>query len=247
MPAQELRIAVVSSPRSGNSWIRSTLAGCLNAADLAFHTVEEAPATLPPRCLVQIHANRTDQFQGWIDRHGLQVLTIARHPLDILLSAVRYSYGAPDVRHWLSGATGLPADIPSSGSEKFLNYCISEGAARLLSITPEWWQYPPATKLRYENAVADPIATFTQLLLGFGGTDESLATFLRKLSITNMQKTPNRHGWRGDPGHWAGLVASRDAEAIHRAHAKVFDVLGYGVPPYVLSRMVADQNWRAIA
>lgn len=184
---------------------------------------------------------------AWLHHNGLRVLTIARHPLDVLLSAVRYSRGAPDVRQWLDGATGLPADIPGSGSQEFLDYCLSEGAERLLSVTAEWWEYPPIIRLRYEEVVRAPYQALGSVLVSLGGSDELLGQMLRKLSIARMRNTPNRHGWRGEPGHWTSLVASTDAEAIQRRHAAVFETLGYDVPPYVLSRTVAQRNWEAIA
>jgi len=241
-----LRVAVVSSPRSGNSWIRSTLAGCLDAHDLAFHRPTDAPDKLPSRCIVQIHWDRTDEFLAWLTHHKMRVMTIARHPLDVLLSAVRYGIHARDVREWLEGETGLPVYIPGSGTAEFLEYCLSKGASRLLGVTPQWWQFQPAIKVRYEDFVSNPPNTFESLLHELGGDAERLPEMLRLHSLKNMRRTPNRHGWRGEPGHWTRLIASRDAQAIYERHADVFRVLSYPCIPYVLSRAGANRNWNAI-
>ena len=53
--ASILRIAVISTPRSGNSWIRSVLAGALGMQEIAVHNYLDIQEQLPDRCFLQIH------------------------------------------------------------------------------------------------------------------------------------------------------------------------------------------------
>jgi len=52
---QRLRLAIISPPRSGNSWLRMVIASAVQLHEIAIHYYLDAPAELPARCLLQIH------------------------------------------------------------------------------------------------------------------------------------------------------------------------------------------------
>lgn len=239
------RIAVVSSPRSGNSWIRSTLAGALSMQEVAIHNYLDAPAVLPQRCFLQIHWYREPNFQAWLRANQFRVLTVARHPLDVLVSALHYIRYEPGTSRWLEGNAKLPGELTSASpsSAEFLEYALGMGAEDLLSITYQWWSDPEVLRLRYEDAVANPEAVLGQQVAALGGNAQDVVPWLERLSMEKMRATPNRHGWQGSPRLWRRLIVPQDAMRIYRRHRRVFDTLGYKIEPYFLTRASAYRNW----
>src|SRR5690349_13169897 len=99
-----MRLALVSTPRSGNTWLRGLLAGLYGLQQRAVHDPAEINwAELPDRSIVQVHWLRTDEFARELERRGVRVVTIARHPLDVLISILHFSRREPNTRHWLRG------------------------------------------------------------------------------------------------------------------------------------------------
>jgi hypothetical protein len=244
-----VRIAVISSPRSGNSWIRSTLAAALGFPELAFHDFCDAPSDLPADCLLQIHWRREPLFQEWIAKNDFRVLTVARHPIDVLLSALRFSRREPQVARWLNGATQLPISLGKEGpaSPEFMNYCLSEGAENLLSVTADWWDRPGVIQARYEDAVHNPRVVFDRLIRELGSNCDNLDACLERTKLSAFQATPNQHGWRGQPDHWTELVPTFDAVRIYWRHRSVFKTLGYPLRVNWLAKSTAARNWRSVA
>jgi hypothetical protein len=242
------RIAVVSSPRSGNSWIRSAIAGALGWEELAVHNYLDVPLAIPNRCFLQIHWYREPNFQNWLKANHFSVLTVARHPLDILLSALHYVNFEPETARWLEGNAELPGSLigTTPRSKEFLEYSLSMGAENLLSITYQWWTDKDVMRVRYEDAVASPKTVLGGAVAKFGGDAGSIEPWLERLSISNMQATHNRHGWRGQPGLWRRLITPRDAHKIYRRHQLIFDTLGYSVGNYWLSNSSARKNWELL-
>lgn len=244
-----MRLAIVSSPRSGNTFVRATLASTLQWEELAIHDYREAPDVLPSDLVLQLHWPKDPDFLAWLSDREFRVLTLARNPLDVLLSAVRFSIYEPQVARWLEGRTLLPCQIGPDGSAsaEFLSYCLSRGAEELLSVTPQWWTHPGPMKLRYEDLVDDPIETLSALVKELGGTPELLLSALERNSVQNMSRWANRHGWRGRPGHWRSLLPGHFAMKIQSHHHRVFEVLGYPLGYSFQPAAYARRNWQKVA
>lgn len=245
VPDAVSRIAVVGSPRSGNSWIRSTIAGALEMQEIAVHNYLDVTFPLPDKCFLQIHWYREPNFQAWLRTNQFRVLTVARHPLDVLVSALHYIRYEPGTSRWLEGNTNLPGDLAnaSPSSHEFLEYALSTGAEDLLSITYQWWSDPQTMRLRYEDVVASPEKVLGAKVALLGGDSSKVPSLLDHLSMEKMRATPNRHGWQGRPGLWRRLIVPQDAFRIYKRHRRVFDCLDYPIRPYFLTRSIANRNW----
>lgn len=226
-----MKLALVSTPRSGNTWLRSLLASIYRLEQRAVHHLAHLDwSALPPRCVVQIHWHRSPEFLRLLAENGVQVVTIARHPLDVLLSILQFAPHEPQTAMWLAGTGGDESPIhgrAADGSE-FLSYCLGPRARALLSITPQWWLAADVVKLRYEELVAEPTAALAALeqRLGspLGDVGEALDAFtIDKLRLTSS----NQHFWKGQPGLWQQYIPAEHAGRIMQAHRDVFDSLGY--------------------
>jgi hypothetical protein len=251
-----VRVAVISTPRCGNTFLRHLLGQVYEARELAVHNPADIdwPA-LPPDCVLQIHWHRSPDFLSLLQRHRFHIVVLARHPLDVLLSILHYALHDDSSQRWLEGQTGSEAPIYGAMpcSCAFLQYATGARAAALLAVSRQWWDLPQAQKVHFERLVANPVQELDILLKGFGEpprrsiTDAVAANTLAKLRAhSDTQKVPegDHHFWQGTPGLWKRLLPAEMAFAIAAAHAEVFSALGYVCDPdLLLDRAQADGTW----
>ena len=75
-----LRVAVIGTPRSGNSWVRVALRLLYGLEEFTAHHASEIDGDkLPRRCVIQIHWPPTPEFVAMLEREGVRVVVPARH------------------------------------------------------------------------------------------------------------------------------------------------------------------------
>lgn len=228
-----MRVAIIASPRSGNSWLRVLLAETLGVAEFTTHNWHEVAETLPPSCVMQVHWYREPAFQKFLREHGFKVVTIARHPLDVLLSVLRFCKHDPNNARWLEGNCEVECLFDKSVtpvSPAFLDWCAGFGCENLLSVTYQWIHEPGALRTCYEDLVRDPCGTVNTLAGALTGIPVSVPDkALEKYALPYWQALPNKHGWQGKAGLWKELFSAESCRAIRDRHQRVFNTLGYGV------------------
>jgi hypothetical protein len=244
------RLALVSTPRSGNTWLRHLLGQVFAADELAVHDPSEVPwNALPAACVLQMHQHHTPALEAQLACHGFRVVVLARHPLDVLLSILHFATHDGATARWLPGEGGDEAPVHGAmpGSPAFVAYAQGSRAQALLSVSPAWWDAPGSLGVRYEDLVAQPALELERLIAAVGlparvppgraVADTGLADLRRR--------GPGRHHfWQGRPGLWRRLLVSADASAIAAVHAGVFARLGYVCDPdSTLNRAQADACW----
>ena len=249
MPSTPLRIALVCTPRSGNNWLRLLVGAALEIPTLAVHeTGERQLAELPPECILAIHARRDPDFVAMLDRHGFRVLTIARHPCDVLVSILQFAVHESESGRWLDyrggDETGILGTTPRSRS--FAEYACGERAKQLFGATADWWDYPGAVTVRYEELVENPIAELGRLVAEYRpGTTPNLGEIIDRYSMRERRlNTFHNQIWKGTPGHWRTFITADIAREIAAAHSDHFSKLGYACDPDPdLTDSQADRNW----
>jgi len=242
-----LRVAVIGTPRCGNTWVRSVLGDVLKLEQLAVHNYAELEA-IPKRAIVQLHWYREPRFQSFLRDHGFRTLVLTRHPLDVLVSILNFIRHEPLTARWLEGNAEIPAALVGQPptSREFLQYATSWGAENILGISYQWWHDSDTVKARYEELVLRPQQTLISLARAFdpGAEDENGA--IGRFSLPFFRNLPNKHGWQGRPGLWRELIVYFDARSIYKRHKRVFDTMNYTVRPYVLSRAGALKRWKEL-
>jgi sulfotransferase family protein len=244
-----LRIAVVSTPRAGSTWMRHLLATAYQVPHLARHSMAEADwKTLPAEVVLQIHWRREPSFLAELKANGFRVVTVARHPLDVLISILHFCVYESESEHWLLGAMGTEAGIFAAmpTSRAFVEYATTSRAAELLAVTPDWWDEPDVVGVRYEDCVRDTEAELTRLESVFGPVRcRSRSAAVEACSLNRLRHVAtNNHFWQGQPGLWRRLLPAAEAEEIAAAHAGVLERLGYACnPDSSLTALSADRNW----
>ncbi|MGE3821025.1 MAG: hypothetical protein AB7I30_16555, partial [Isosphaeraceae bacterium] len=158
-----LRMIVVSTPRSGNSWLRRMLATLYDLSpergtELWAHDFEGfAWGSLPDRCVMQLHWPPDDSFRRRLEADGVRVVMVCRHPLDVLISILQLARFTPETGMWLLGEGGTESGIQGvrPRSEAFLRYATGPRASALLHLSGAWRQVPGTITVRYEELVAD--------------------------------------------------------------------------------------------
>ena len=251
LASHALRLGIVSTPRSGNTWLRHLLTAAYMLEERAAHLPDDVFALpLPHRLALQIHWMRDADFLDRIRRHKIQVITLARHPLDMLLSMLHFLQHEPETARWLDGAGNIDFSLVGHdpNSARFIDYATGPGARNLLQVTAQWWLEPESVKVRYEDLVADPVRQL-QMISDFIGQAPvvDFETAVAQNQISKLKSTPNRHAWQGHPGLWRSLMTSATALAISEAHRDLFETLNYECDPdFDLAHEIASERWQSL-
>ncbi len=244
-----MRLAIVSTPRSGNTWLRYILSNLYGLKAYAIHRPNDLDwGQLPERCVVQIHWHKSMEFVNLLESHGFYVLTIARHPLDVLISILHFAPHEPQTACWLDGKGGTESSIVdrSPTSSEFYLYATGPRAKALLSVTPEWWNTTANfEKVRYEDLVFQPSETIRTLSQSLGAAIGDVTEILKLFTLDKLRTTAsNRHFWKGCPGLWRSLLPPGAARAIAAVHSEVFATLDYKCDPDMnLVNFAAEVAW----
>jgi len=249
LASETLRVALVSTPRSGNTWFRHLVASVLELEQMPIYNPLEADwENLPRRCILMTHWYRTDPFLSKLHDHDFRVLTLVRHPLDVLISILHFTVHNPETGRWLDGDQGNEEAIVGKSplSPEFLAYATSPRAKALLSVSAQWRLEPGVQLVRYEDLVKTPRET----LLEISKSDRSdrataVAEAIAKNTLESLRAREGLHHWRGRPGHWRLFLPKALAEQIAAFHAETFATFSYACDPDPeLTREQADAHWR---
>lgn len=244
-----MRLAVVSTPRSGNTWLRHLLAASFGLEQAAVHNPADIPwRNLPARYIVQLHWQPTAELLGQLRQEDFQVITLSRHPLSVLISILHFAPHHPNTVRWLEGEGGSESAILGvlPRSRAFLEWACGPRARALLSVTPAWWSRQEVVRVRYEELYHDPIATM-----------ESLATRLVARPVRPLREAVeiyrldqiqdvrrDQHAWKALPDLWKQMFPKAEAERIAAAHQESFAILDYSCDAdETLDGPQADMNW----
>lgn len=247
--SQSVRVAILSTPRSGNTWLRYLLASAYRVPEVAVHKMGDSDwAMLPRECVLQLHSNRTPKMRARLAEHGFRVVTVARHPLDTLVSIIPFALLDGDTHHWLQGTGGDESGLfgTTPRSRAFVKYATAPRAAALFSVTADWWGEPGVIGVRYEDLVADPVGELAKLCELIAPTREpDLSAIVTGHTLDRLRpRAGNGHFWQGRPGHWRELIPTAEANEISSAIPDAFARYGYSCDPDpTLTADIADENW----
>lgn len=217
-------VLLASSPRSGNTIVRRTLAES-GLAEHAVHDLADVDwSAMATPWIVQHHAGPRPAVDAFLAATGAAVLVVIRHPLDVLCSVRRFAAKAPSARFWIGARTGLEtADLTTD--DGFAAWATSPGADALLAVNTDWWSRPGVVSVRHEDVHDDPARTFATVFRRLADTvpdlsDAAGAHEAAAASIPAFHRTAPGPGARHElPAHLLDRLA-----AHHHRH---LEVLGY--------------------
>jgi sulfotransferase family protein len=231
-------------------WLRRLLVPLFGLEERSAHTPDEVGwESLPEACVLQLHWTRKRGFVRTLERNGFQVLVLARHPLDVLVSILHFAVHEPETARWLDGAFGDERSIIGADptSQAFRSYAISRRARALIDVSSQWWEHGRAS-IRYEDLVASPAAELRRIVDAVGVTPKlSPERVVEAVTFESLRnEAVNQHFWQGRPHHWRELIPAAIATEIGRRHSTVIRRLGYELQPDAdLSHAAAVGRWNA--
>ncbi len=249
-----LRIALVSMPRSGNTWLRHMLVRALELESTSAHLPSEVNwDSLRQRMVLQIHWPRDEAFLSRLRQHDFRTVVLARHPLDVLISALVFSQHDESTLRWLGGAGGDERTIAGASptSDAFLDYATGPRARAILGVSAQWWTAADVCRVRFEDLVRNPLAQLTGLLAALGvDSRQSLAEIVAESNAEGMRSLSvgmSYFVWQAQCGLWKQLLTAPAARRICDAHQDLMKSLGYVCDPdESLLPADAEHTWRRL-
>ena len=229
-----MRLALISTPRSGNTWLRLLLGDLFDLSHFAVHAPGDLDwRSLPSDSILQLHWPKDFGFVEILKAHGFKTVTICRHPLDIFLSILNFAKNEPETAHWLCGKRGDESRIIGKfpTSQDFLRYSCSARARHLLDISTDWWAYADVP-VKYEDLVSNPEDQLVHIAEALNQpiSRVQIIKAIEKFKFKNLQPTSNnQHYWKGSPGHWSRYISVEAASVIYDHHRHIFEGLGYTI------------------
>ena len=158
------RIAILSTPRAGSTWLRRLLNSVYSMPQVVLdNPIYVDWEQLPKRCILQLHWKCDPALLFTLKQRGFRLLTMCRHPLDVLISILHFSSVHTGTASWLDGRGGDERAVAQATpcSAAFLEYALSMRADILLSVSRHWKTAENCLMVRYENLVEDPAARLT--------------------------------------------------------------------------------------
>jgi Sulfotransferase domain len=228
----DVRLAILGTPRTGNTWVRRVLSDSLFAQEVAVYSPSEINwKRLQERFVIQLHWPRTDELIHTLTNEGVRVISIARHPLDVLISVLEFAQKEPSTNKWIAGDGGDESGLLGSTihDADFVAWCAGERAMRLLQITPGWWDDPTTIRVRYEDLESDPEKHFDLLLREIGRDPQ------RDLGEVISENDPARldrlsggvHVSQARSGRWRELFDQEAIDHLCDVYEPLMTRLGY--------------------
>lgn len=239
-------------PKTGSTWVRHILRQLLapglpgGKAVPSFHKTypDDAPEFRVRGRQAKILRTHTHPEHKLFRRleeeqcpHVLGIMTICRHPLDVMLSQLNYAATLDDARFFkdqqIKPVEAIIADgeiafyidafIEAGGAPAFKARCIS-----IESFYRAWWAKAaagPALHLRYEDMIVDRPAAVQQVagFLNVEGIDpEAIVERIEKASQINGQ-----FYWRKTAYNFRQLLEPNDIARFESGFADTLAALGY--------------------
>ncbi len=107
------RIAIVSTPRTGNTWLRRMLDSVYSLPQVVANFPHDIDwQQLPERCILQHHWDADPELRAKLEAHRFRIITLSRHPLDVLISILHFASVHPDTGTWFAGAAAVKPGSP---------------------------------------------------------------------------------------------------------------------------------------
>jgi hypothetical protein len=228
-----LRLAMIGTPRSGNTWLRRVLATAFEfGGEAGWESAVHNPADLdwgtdPPRSIVQVHIARKPEYESLLASHDVRPVVPTRHPFDVLISILQYATHVHDTHRWLFGEGGDEVAIRGldPNHPAFLDYARGPRAEALLAVSPAWSRAPGAIPVRYEDLVNNPLPTLERLAQAIGQQPVvDWATALERNTKDELRKSHGfGHIWKGRPGLWRSLLTVESVEILSEVLGLLLD------------------------
>lgn len=247
-------ILLASYPKTGSTWLRRLLIEALvtggNLGEVIPSFVREFPLESPvftlrgePCRVVKTHLHPDHDHYRAAAPDLAGIITIRRHPLDVLLSSLNYAKVRENNDSFIGGVIKSVDDIIADGEMKqYIDQFVAEDgfpwhaaqSDRYSAYQKRWrrrGERIPYYEVCYEDMVADPLTGARALLaflkLSFGFDD--MRRLLRKVDQRTQQD--GKFYWSRRAYNFEALLPRELTEYFYDRYAPVLAYYGYGEIP----------------
>lgn len=255
-------IWLASYPKSGNTWVRTIINEILTPNEIQMHTIRTfGKKELKPPFLQDIGGQNVailkthfhPRHKHFVD-HGFEtvgVITVHRHPLDIMLSATNYLKMKESARYFKDGVIKSVDEIVEAGEVGFYvdKFMECDGVETYRNMCSDWSKYQkrwdkfalqsevPHLRLKYENMTKDPAKNIA-CIFDFLGKEGSTKNVEAVMKQTEEKTAKNgRFFWRKRAKNYLGTVPEADVLRFNEYFKPQMKTLGYtGFPTSIKSK-----------
>jgi hypothetical protein len=232
-----LRILIVSTPKTGNTWVKHLLANIYDLPIVPIGMVFDADeiSGLGPRWITHQHYAARAEVIECAERNNLLLVTTIRHPCDALLSMFHFvrNYSDHLVFADIDPAPLMARDGGVMG-EHTAAY-VRKGFATSLDISLSWIRSGRSRVIRYEDLKRDPVAALQALTADIcPGPSDRIQRAIELCDIDRMRDLPGqdpRFFRKGAVGGWRAELPQQIIDIFRHTepYSSQFAALGYSM------------------
>jgi hypothetical protein len=232
-----LKIMIVSTPKTGNTWLKRQLAHIYDLP-IVRTGIRFDPAELDglgQRWITHQHYVARSDVREYGRRHGVIFVTTIRHPCDTLVSKFHHARNFGHRLAWAdidrSPILLRDGDTPGKHTASY----VIDGFSTLLDISIGWMRCEESRIVRYEDLKRDPVATLEELTAAiYPVRRKRIETAVQACSINRMRETwqaSQKFFREGKVGGWRAELPEQITELFrHMApYPAQFAELGYSL------------------
>jgi hypothetical protein len=152
--SDRLKIVILSSPKTGNTWLRWLLheAYKIQMVELPLEWDPQCTDDFPPRFVTHQHLFPSESLVQWLVESRAVVLTTIRHPADTFLSLFHYVKGHDTGLDPSATMLKEDGDRPGKNALKYITYTFPQIYAISLA-----WAKLGSHVVRYEDLLVNPL------------------------------------------------------------------------------------------
>ena len=231
-----MRIIVVGTPKTGNTWVKHLLADVYNLPIVTlkpeFDATEAAAAG--PSWISHQHYLPKHGLLTWAKANGVIFISVIRHPADVVISLWHHMQRRQVKNAEVTQPASVLKKAEEVASETTLTF-VEEEFSVYLNLSIAWLQVPGVLTLRYEELWGQPIETLTRLTDKIEPkSQESLKLSLGACELGLMQELldPEKKLIRqGGTGAWRHILPDNIKAAFTQLdpYPAQFAALGYSM------------------
>jgi hypothetical protein len=161
-PQHNLKIMIVSTQKTGNTWLRLMLAAIydLPTVELPYSFDVDIANGFGERWILQQHLSPEPDLLEWAERNNVIFITTIRHPGDVLISLYHYVRSFSDRINFYELAV-LNEDDGSFGAP--VREILRTRFKDILAVSTDWMATGKTHIVRYEPLYVDPVSVLMEL------------------------------------------------------------------------------------
>lgn len=234
-----LKIMIVSTPKTGNTWVKHLLS---NVYQLPIVRVgqkfnPDEVDELGQRWITHQHYRARADIIDYGRRNNIVFVTTIRHPGDTLLSKFHFVRNYIDRLNYadIDPSPILARDGETMGENTL--YYLGHGFSEFLDISLSWIRSGESHIIRYEDLWRDPVTALQELTASIHQVSlERVKRVVELCDIGLMRKTPGtdpKFFRKGSVGNWKNALPQDVIDVLRREapYPAQFTALGYTLEP----------------